>query len=93
MLLTYLDYNTDVVGKINYNTGILDPVTLVFRLLYVDRVNKESQVTLTYKIYFQMFYRWGLVKKANSQENPLSLLPSFTKYTKNRLNLTLETIR
>jgi hypothetical protein len=40
ILLTYLDYNKDVVGKINYN--ILDPVMLVFRLLYVDRVNNRK---------------------------------------------------
>jgi len=33
------------------------------------------------------------VKLANSQDDPLSQLPSFTKYNKNGLNLTLETIR
>jgi hypothetical protein len=53
MLLTYLDYNKDVVGKINYN--ILDPVMLVFRLLYVDRVNKESEDTLALNKLFQCF--------------------------------------
>jgi hypothetical protein len=40
-----------------------------------------------------LLFRWQIVKKANSQENPLSLLPSFTKYTKNGLELQLETIR
>merc|ERR1711872_973048 len=34
---------------------------------------------------------WFAVKKANEQVDPLSVLPSFKKYQKNDLNLTLET--
>lgn len=36
---------------------------------------------------------WSIVKKANEVENPLSPLVSFTKYTKNGLNLTIECVK
>lgn len=36
---------------------------------------------------------WINVKKANSQENPLSVLPSFQKYERNGLSVKFETVR
>jgi len=36
---------------------------------------------------------WAGVNKANAQENPLAVLPSFSKFKKDGLNLTLETKR
>ena len=37
--------------------------------------------------------RWAGVNKANAQDNPLAVLPSFSKFKKDGLNLTLETKR
>lgn len=35
--------------------------------------------------------RWGKVKTAESQENPLAALPSFTSFNKNGVKFNLET--
>ena len=40
-----------------------------------------------------LLFRWAGGNKANAQENPLEVLPSFSKFKKDDLNITLETKR
>ena len=42
---------------------------------------------------FMLCCRWSTVNKANAQENPLDVLPSFNSFKKDDLHLRLETKR
>ena len=43
------------------------------------------------KVKVKVMLRWGKVKSAESQENPLEALPSFTVFNKNGVKFSLET--
>ena len=41
----------------------------------------------------RLYFRWSTVNKANAQENPLGVLPSFNSFKKDDVHLVLETKR
>ena len=43
------------------------------------------------KVKVKVMFRWGKVKSAESQENPLEVLPSFAVFNKNGVKFSLET--
>ena len=43
------------------------------------------------KVKVKVMLRWGKVKSAESQENPLEVLPSFAVFNKNGVKFSLET--
>ena len=46
---------------------------------------------LKVKVKVKVMLRWGKVKSAESQENPLEVLPSFAVFNKNGVKFSLET--
>ena len=52
---------------------------------------RRRQLKVKVKVKVKVMLRWGKVKSAESQENPLEVLPSFAVFNKNGVKFSLET--